>query len=456
MLLISSNTETVPYPVFPLGIAFLQAALNEAGHAVRVWDALVHLDAELAEGMAWATAVGLSMRNIDNVSAKSPKGYVAQTQAFIERIRAATKAPIIIGGSAFSIFPEEILDAFAMDWGIQGEGEAAFLQWLDCLQGHIAPEQIPGLVYRRNGAIVRNPTRALDIGEIAVPRPDPEWIRSYLDQAGMMNLQTQRGCGFHCTYCTYPLIEGRCYRFRRAQDIVSEIQHLYACGVRYVFFTDSVFNTDAQHVRSVCDALIEADTGMHWGCFARPEKLSDELLEKMIAAGMQHIEFGSDSFCDQTLKRYGKSFRFADILATSKRVAAHKVHACHYIIFGGPGETPATIKETVDNSRLLPDAPIFAFSGMRIYPRTPLFKQSKTPLSFFELLQPHFYEDPGFPATERNDCIRSATAGLPQWILSDHADDHAMATAALRRRGKQGPLWEYLDLIRRMNPSNLH
>lgn len=452
VLLVSSNALAAPYPVFPLGVAFLQAALENAGHETRIWDALVHGRADLDAALNWADAVGVSMRNIDNVSASRPAGYIKTTWELIDGIRARRELPIIIGGSAFSIFPEELLELFQLPWGIAGEGEGTVLQWLDLLAGMQRPQDIPGLVYWRDGRAVANPSQVLSSASIPRISPDLNWVRSYVAMGAMVGLQTQRGCAFRCTYCTYPVIEGRCYRHRTASDIVAEFHLMHEAGVRYVFFTDSVFNTDPHHVEAVCTALIAADTGINWGCFARPQALRADLIDLMIAAGMQHIEFGSDSFCDQTLRSYGKSFRFADILSASELTAGRKVHVCHYIIFGGPGETEHTIAETVANARLLPAAPIFAFSGMRIYPRTPLHNHMQRKLDYSELLQPRFYENPNLPAADIDRLIRDHTAGNPNWVLSDHADDHAMATAALRSRGKQGPLWEYLDLMRRMSP----
>jgi hypothetical protein len=41
MLLVSANTETSPYAVVPLGIAFLEAALTQAVYEVRVWGRLL-------------------------------------------------------------------------------------------------------------------------------------------------------------------------------------------------------------------------------------------------------------------------------------------------------------------------------------------------------------------------------------------------------------------------------
>ena len=36
ILLISVNREKMPYPVFPLGMAYLAKTLREAGHAIEV------------------------------------------------------------------------------------------------------------------------------------------------------------------------------------------------------------------------------------------------------------------------------------------------------------------------------------------------------------------------------------------------------------------------------------
>jgi hypothetical protein len=450
ILLVSANKMTNPYPVFPLGLAFLQAALKQAGYAVRIWDQLLDSHEKLTEDLGWAHAIGLSLRNVDNVSSTAPEGYLGQYVELLGKIRELSDAPLTGGGSAFSIFPAEMLQHLNLMWGIQGEAEQAIVLWLEALNGNATMEEIPGLVYReRNGTIRINPPEVIPAEAIPSPRPDLSMIEAYLERGGMMNIQSQRGCAFRCTYCTYPWIEGKCYRHRLPQDIVQEIHHLQAGGTRYVFFTDSVFNTARSHVRAVCEALVKADLGIEWGCFARPQNLDAGLLDLMIEAGLKHLEFGSDSFCDTTLKSYGKSFRFNDILEASQIAASRNVHACHYIIFGGPGETEETIRETIENSKSLPDCPIFAFSGMRIYPHTPLHSESAVGKPAHKLLEPAYYTPKDLPDVEREAIIRETTTGLPNWILSDHADNNFELTARLRAKGKQGPLWEYLALSRR-------
>ena len=451
MLLVSANKMTNPYPVFPLGVAYLQAALEKAGNEVRIWDQLIHSKERLHKYLQWADAIGISMRNVDNVSSTSPVGYMQDYVELLAEIRSQSQAPIIAGGSAFSIFPEEMLEILKLDWGILGEAEDAISSWLTAVQSSQCPRQIPGLVYRtEDGEIRSNPTAVIPPGRIPSPRPDGDWIKAYLDGGGMLNTQTQRGCALRCTYCTYPWIEGKQYRHRSPEDIVAELVHLEKFGTRYVFFTDSVFNTSPKHVKAVCEAILRSGLRMDWGCFARPKNLSEDLLDQMIEAGMKHIEFGSDSFCQETLKSYGKSFSFEDIMKASECAASRNVHACHYIIFGGPGETESTIKQTVQNSNLLPDAPIFAFSGMRIYPHTPLIHETGVKKTSHELIDPTYYTPDSLAVSRREKIIREATAGLPNWFLSDHSDETSQLTARLRKRGKQGPLWEYLAISRRM------
>ena len=41
-------------------------------------------------------------------------------------------------------------------------------------------------------------------------------------------------------------------------------------------------------------------------------------MKLMVLAGLSHIEFGSDSFCDEVLEAYQKDFTFDDILYSSE------------------------------------------------------------------------------------------------------------------------------------------
>ena len=184
---------------------------------------------------------------------------------------------------------------------------------------------IPGLVFRQNGRMVVNPAVTgvpdLELSEADRPAPIADF---YLRTGRMLNLQTQRGCGFKCCYCTYPLIEGRRHRRRPPELVAAEFEQLQRLGARHAFIVDSVFNSSPGHVAEICEAVLRRNLKISWSCFLRPQGLTPELMKLMARAGLTHIEFGSDSLCDEVLEAYEKGFTFADMLASSELAAREK------------------------------------------------------------------------------------------------------------------------------------
>ena len=138
VLLISSNTFAYPYPVYPLGMAIVSAALSQKGHDVCQFDFLVHERSEekLKNVIKEFSPdyAGISIRNIDEVDSLGGDLEVLNTERHIVQvIRKYTDVPVIAGGSAFSIMPEEILDYIDADYGIVGAGEKQFPDLLENL-----------------------------------------------------------------------------------------------------------------------------------------------------------------------------------------------------------------------------------------------------------------------------------------------------------------------------------
>src|SRR5262249_29409004 len=111
----------------------------------------------------------------------------------------------------------------------------------------------------------------------------------------------------------YPLIEGNHHRGRSPELVVAEFEQLQSLGAKYTFIVDSVFNSPKQHVTEICEALLRRNAKIRWGCFLRPQDLNRAMMQLMARAGLTHIEFGSDSFCDEVLHAYEKDLTFDDI-----------------------------------------------------------------------------------------------------------------------------------------------
>jgi radical SAM superfamily enzyme YgiQ (UPF0313 family) len=441
ILLISANRYTTPDAVFPLGLAHLNAALRRAGHDTRWVDC--HADFQPLTGVLAEYrphCVGVSVRNIDDVLIRKRETCFEGLGEISGAVRQINPCPVILGGSGYSLFPQRLLHLAKADYGIQGEGEASF----------------SALVYRHGGGIVANPPQFWrgTAGLETADRP-AHLVRHYLQRGGMLNLQTQRGCAQSCCYCTYPLIEGRAHRQRPPEDVAEELAQLEARGANYVCIVDSVFNSSARHVVETCEAILGRNLKIRWACFLRPQGLTSPLMELMARAGLAHIEFGSDSFCDSVLEAYGKRLTFDDIRESSELARQQRLDFCHFLICGGPGETRETLQTSFENSQGLSGSVIMAFVGMRIYPGTAICERALREgqiTTDTDLLTPAYYLAPGLTEEEVFSRLRHFAALSPNWITGDPSTTYNRLVERLRSRGVAGPLWSYFSLVQRLWP----
>jgi radical SAM superfamily enzyme YgiQ (UPF0313 family) len=457
VLLISVNRCGNPYPVFPLGLACLEAALRPAGYQTRWLDRQAHAQT-VPEAVAsfQPDFVGISLRNIDDVVIKRRETFFDPLPALTEEVRRCCAAPVILGGSGFSIFPQALLQLSGADFGIQGEGELSLPALLRALEQGADCPALPGLVYRRHGSIVANPAQPLDLAELNPARRPDSVMDYYLRETGMMNLQTQRGCSCHCEYCTYPLIEGARFRPRPAEAVAEELAELHRRGVKYAVIVDSIFNSSAGHVARVCEAILQRGLKMRWTCFLRPAGLTADLMQLMARAGLAHVEFGTDSLCDSVLAAYGKQFTFDDVLHSHDLARQAKVDSCHFLICGGPGETRDTLEEGFQNSLRLKDTAILALAGMRVYPGTRLHARAlrERPLPPNDaLLQPYYYISAALTEDQVFERLREFSRRSPTWIVGDPPPRYLELAARLRSRGVIGPLWSYWCAAQRLAPA---
>jgi len=455
VLLVNLNKYDQPYPVYPLGLAYVAGALRNHGLDTKTWDARIP-GQTLEECIATykPNYIGLTLRNIDNVQCHNPKSFIYELLDCCKRVRAVSQATLILGGSGFSVFPKELYELTKVDYGIEGEGEETLPRLIKAVINGSAFDGISGLHYRDSAGeakhLPRNPSDAIFTAE---PYHDPEIMKSYLAEGSLPGVQTQRGCPLKCCYCTYPLIEGRRHRRRPPELAADELADMAARGARYVFIVDSVFNSSPTHVFETCEAILRRGVRIKWGCFLRPQGLTPEQMAIMARAGLSHIEFGSDSFSDTVLEAYHKKLRFEDIRRSAELAAAEKVDQCHFLILGGPGETAATLEETLVNSRQLRDSVVLPIIGMRVYPGTSLQQRAIAEgaiTSDTELLEPFHYLAPGLTAEGITSRLAQFVKTDPNWIIGEPPPSFHQLVERLRKRGVVGPLWTYFAMLQRL------
>jgi radical SAM superfamily enzyme YgiQ (UPF0313 family) len=458
ILLISINRYSKPEAVFPLGLAHINAALRRAGHDTRWID--FNIDSQPLAAVLeeyHPHFVGVSVRNIDDVLIRKRETCFGGLNAITETVRRVNPCPVILGGCGYSIFPERLLELAQADYGIHGEGEESFPSLIAALAKGDDVTAIPGLVYRQGEGIVANPRPSWRGTEGLETQDRPAGVVNYyLKENGMLNVLSQRGCAHTCCYCTYPLIVGHVCRRRPPEIVAEEMAQLKQQGAKYVFIVDAVFNSSSRHVAETCEAILRRRLKIRWACFLRPQGLTAPLMDLMARAGLAHIEFGSDSFCDSVLEAYGKRLTFDDIRQSGELARANGVDHCHFLICGGPGETAETLETSYENSRHLNDAVIMAMVGMRIYPGTPLWERALEEGRIArdtDLLTPAYYLAPGLAEDEIFARLQQFSMRSPNWITGDPPPAYTRLVARLRGQGIVGPLWGYFPMIQRLWPS---
>jgi radical SAM superfamily enzyme YgiQ (UPF0313 family) len=445
VLLISANQVTDPYPVYPLGLDYVAGAVAPK-HKVKILDLnLARANDNLKTLMAQfdPKVIGLSLRNIDNTDAFDPKGYHQDYRDLVRRIRSFSRATIVLGGSGFTIFADRLMRFLKADYGLVGEGER-MADLLDALENDQNPASLTGVV-TQNG--VSKPAVPLKREFYRRFNPHNEHLCFYLKNGGMLNLQSKRGCPFRCVYCTYPQIEGNKMRRIDPLKVAQTALELEKAGARYIFMTDSAFNADVDHSLAVGKAFGKVGLSIPWGAFFSPIDLPQDYFNILAQNGLSHVEFGTESLCDQVLAAYGKPFRSDTVFRVHWLALKAKVHVAHYLLFGGPGETGETVAKTLRRMDKLKRSVLFLFCGMRIYPNTPLYQIACRKGQIFsadQLLKPVFYQPDDMHLTEMAALIRVQAKRRTNWIVGAGDQESAVILPFMYRKGYSGPLWEKL------------
>ncbi len=441
--LISTNRHKDPYPVYPLATAYLKSYLEEnmPSFSVDIIDLNMTSNDELAQYLTRVNPqyVCVSIRNVDGANSLDRRSFFSDYKDIVDTIKKHSRSPIIIGGAGFSIFPDQFVRELNADYGISGEGEDALCQLINALEDKAPIDNIQRLH-------AKDFTCTAECKYISSPHAkyEPHLVDFYYKHSGMMNIQTKRGCPYNCIYCTYPLIDGRKVRTMDADRLVDTIAKAKKdFGIKYWFFTDSVFNINKSYNNELCQKLVKADLGISWGAYFSPSNINNEEMELYKASGLTHIEFGTESFCDKTLEAYGKNFTFEDIYQTSELALKHNVYYSHFLILAGWGETKQQLCETIENSKRLNHTVIFPYVGMRIYPNTILYEKALNDgviTRDSDLIMPHYYLQDDFDLEETK---QMAEATGKAWVFPDAPPSQFIEMLKLKRN-KKGPLWEYL------------
>jgi len=373
------NTNTMVPAVTPVGLDYIAAATQKAGIDVDIVDLCLSDGPERALHDYFSRnsprLVGLSIRNVDDCYWPNARWFVPGLVETVGKIRKLADAPIVLGGIGFSIFARRIVEYTGADFGIRGDGEQSVIALFKQLENQKAFDFVEGLIWRRDGKIIEN--RPAWPGKLSVEScRDAVDNLAYFNKGGQCGIETKRGCNRSCIYCADPLAKGAMIRTRRPGEVADEIEALLARGINVLHICDSEFNVPAAHALAVCEELIGRKLGQRliWYTYMSVVPFDADLAAAMRRAGCAGIDFTVDSASPSMLGTYRQRHNREDIKSAVRLCRRNNITVMADLLLGGPGETPETVKETIEFFKKINPDCIGAQLGVRIYPATAMGK----------------------------------------------------------------------------------
>ncbi len=156
-----------------------------------------------------------------------------------------------------------------------------------------------------------------------------------------------RGCPYQCIFCAAMTYYGKKLRYHSPEKVVEEMKWVKdKFGVEDLLFWSEVFNARRDYVMAVCDEIERKDVRLNWVCSSRVDQLDREMLNRIHRAGCWMISYGIESGSQEILDRSKKG---ANLEQTREAVCLAKeagLEVVGHFVFGLPGETKETIRET--------------------------------------------------------------------------------------------------------------
>jgi anaerobic magnesium-protoporphyrin IX monomethyl ester cyclase len=268
----------------------------------------------------------------------------------------APDAAIMIGGPHVSFDAQNILAANPwLDFVVKGEGELTTEELLNNLGNTKRYREIRGLSFRDGDQIVHGEWREFipDINILPLPARHLIQLSKYKALGLPINMITSRGCPFECIFCVGSRMVGRRVRYFDTKRVVDEFEMLAGMGFRQINIVDDLFTSNKKRCTEICQEILRRGIRHPWTAFARVDTVSRELLDIMKQAGCTTLCFGIESGNQEILDRVKKKTTLEKIRKAIGICTEVGILPMASYIMGLPGESPDTVRQTLEFARSL-------------------------------------------------------------------------------------------------------
>ncbi len=355
----------------PLGLLYVAAAAERAGHEVRVADLNV-------------SGASCDMSGFDVVGIHSDTTRYGRALDLARKAK-ASGARVVMGGPHPCFVADEVLRSGTVDFVLKGEGEAAFPMLLEALAAGGGFGEIPGLIMLRDGEVSAGPPpeRIRDVDSLPLPARHlldmGKYSAARMGSRSVMPVHTSRGCPSACRFCSSSNFDGTRWRARSAESILDEIVHLRdRYGARAIAFMDDNFTLSPARIEALAEGVLRMGIDIHWWFFSRVDSVvrNPDVFTLLSRAGARSVFIGVESAATRTLRAFGKGIEPDAVFAAVDILRTRGFEILASYILGAPHETREDLRATIRLACEL-DTDTAQFTILTPYPGTPLFEDVK-------------------------------------------------------------------------------
>ena len=266
--------------------------------------------------------------------------------------------PVVWGGIHASLLPEETIQNKWIDIVMKGEGDYAFTELVEAIEGSKEIEKVKGIYYKHKGKIKTTGERPLidnldKLYDYPYSLIDLQKYYSFkIGKSKSISLMTSRGCPFRCAFCYNTVYYKNSWRGMSAErtiDLIKRVVDDY--GIRNIFFEDDNFCANIGRFKEIVKKIIQEKIDISWGLLGvrvnTIKAMSDELLKDSVKAGCMNVDVGIESGSERMLKLITKDILIEDILSVNRRLAKYFDKTKYTFIMGMPTETEEELLQSV-------------------------------------------------------------------------------------------------------------
>lgn len=368
----------------PIGLAYVAASLEKAGHQVTFID---------------SDPMGLTFHQVVNTAVSEKPDVIGLTgmTAMMDIVfdlakaikRKDKKIITVLGGVHASALPRQTMEEEPfIDILVKGEGEKTVVELMEALDSEQYVKnlkKVKGISYREKGEIIENPARdpIENLDDLPIPAfhllPMNKyrsygwyaWVNGVRQPYG--SIHTSRGCPYKCTFCDANIILGRKYRCRSIDNVMEEIDLLInKYGVRTLRFEDETLTVKKKRAKALCEALIKKNYPCEYAGAGRVNEIDEETLRLMKQANFILVNYGVESGNNKVLKSINKNFtkeKVKEVFEMTERIGLFSMAS---FIIGLPEDTLETCEDTINfacelNADYTGVACVIPFPGTEVY-----------------------------------------------------------------------------------------